>query len=185
MVFFIDIFLIKQMLNNEAVAEYNVASLIPMNILVLPVIFMRTDFTKIASNYKNRAFLKQYYTNFLWIFFGISIVGMLIAYFLGEWMFSFIGDEYQPFEIFMYLMAAVCISIMFRVPLGNMIAAFGKADFNTFTGVVTLVAALILNLVLIPSYGLLGATWATCISLVLSSAMNLVYFIWYLKYECE
>lgn len=185
MVFFIDIFLIKQMLDNEAVAEYNVASLIPMNILVLPVIFMRTDFTKIASNYKNRAFLKQYYTNFLWIFFGISMVGMSIAYFFGEWMFSFIGDEYQPFEIFMYLMAAVCISIMFRVPLGNMIAAFGKADFNTLTGIVTLVAAIALNLLLIPSYGLLGATWATCIALVLSSIMNLIYFIWYLKYECE
>lgn len=185
MVFFVDIYLIRDMIDNEAVAEYNVAGLIPLNVLVLPVIFMRTDFTKIASNYKNRKFLKEYFINYLWLFFGISIIGLLIAYFLGEWMFSFIGDDYQPFELFMYLMFAACISIMFRVPLGNMIAAFGKAKFNTISGVITLVVAVVLNLIFIPKYGLLGATWATCISLVISSALNLAYFIWYLKYECE
>lgn len=185
MVFFVDIYLIRDMIDNEAVAEYNVAGLIPLNVLVLPVIFMRTDFTKIASNYKNRAFLKNYYINYLYLFLAISIAGMLVSYFLGEWLFSFIGEDYQPFEIFMYLMAAVCISIMFRVPLGNMISAFGKARFNTISGVITLVFAVVLNFLFIPKYGLLGATWATCISLIISSVLNLAYFIWYLKYECE
>lgn len=185
MVFFVDIYLIRDMLGNEPVAEYNVAGLIPLNVLVLPVIFMRTDFTKIAANYKNRSFLKNYYINYLWLFFAISVAGMLLSYFIGEWLFSFIGDEYQPFELFLWLMAAVCISIMFRVPLGNMISAFGKARFNTISGVITLIFAVVLNLVFIPKYGLLGATWATCISLVISSVLNLGYFIWYLKYECE
>lgn len=185
MVFLVDIYLIKNMLDNEAVAEYSVASLIPMNVLVLPVVFMRTDFTKLASNYKNRKFLKNYYVNYLWLFFGVSVLGFLISYFWGEWVFSFIGDEYQPFDLFMYLIFATCISIMFRVPLGNMISAFGKAQFNTVSGVITLIFSIILNLVLIPKFGLKGAAWATCMSLIISSILNLGYFIWYLKYECE
>ncbi|MEZ4908076.1 MAG: polysaccharide biosynthesis C-terminal domain-containing protein [Saprospiraceae bacterium] len=185
MVFLVDIFLIGNILNNEAVAEYNAAGLIPLNILMLPVIFMQTDFAKIAHNYKNKRYLKSYYKKYLSLFVPLSVIILFLGFFFGEQMFSLLGKDYHPYNLFMYLLFAVSISILFRVPLGNMISAFGKARFNTISAIITLVVAIVLNLIFIDKYGLTGAAWATCISLILSSILNLAYFIWYIKYECE
>lgn len=184
-VFFIDIYLIGNILGENQVAEYSAASLIPLNILLLPNIFIRTDFTKLATNYKNRKFLKEYYFNFLKLFSIIVSIGMLIAIFLGEWIFSFLKDDYNPYDIFVYLMAIASLNILFRIPLANMFSAFGKARFNTITGISVLVISIILNLILIPKYELNGAVLATGIALISSNIIYLVYFFWYLKNECE
>ncbi|MGI9525951.1 MAG: oligosaccharide flippase family protein [Weeksellaceae bacterium] len=184
-VFFIDILLIGMLLGDVYVAEYSAASLIPLNILLLPNIFIRTDFTKLAVNYKNRAFLKNYYFNFLKLFSLITFLGMLVAIFLGEWMFSFLDKDYSPYTLFIYLMAISSISMLFRVPLANMFSAFGKARFNTITGISVLIISVILNYIFIPLYQLEGAVLATGIALVSSSIIYLVYFLWYLKNECE
>ncbi|MXV37503.1 oligosaccharide flippase family protein [Flavobacteriaceae bacterium Ap0902] len=184
-VFFIDIYLIGNLLGETQVAEYSAAALIPMNILLLPIIFIRTDFTKLAANYKNRTFLKNYYFNFLKLFAIIISIGMLIAIFFGEWIFSFLGKEYSPYELFLYLMVASSISILFRVPLGNMFSAFGRAKVNTIIGSITLILSIFLNLILIPKFGLIGAAWATCICLIISSILNVIYFFWYLKNACD
>ncbi|MDO5510195.1 MAG: oligosaccharide flippase family protein [Weeksellaceae bacterium] len=185
LIFFLDIYLIGNLINNEAVAEYNVASLIPVNILLLPGIFIATDFTRIAANYRNREFLTSYYKNYLLIFLGISAVGLLISYFFGEWIFGFLGKEYQPFNLFMVLMGGVLIAIMFRVPLGNIISALGRARFNMISSGITLVVSVILNLWWIPLFGLMGAAYATAGALVFSSILHLAYFLWYLKYACK
>ena len=180
-VFFLDIFIIKQYMQDVDVAEYSAATLIPLNILVLPLIFMRTDFTKIAQNEKNPTFLRNYFYNYFRIFLVLCIVGMLASYFLGEWLFGFLGSEYQPFNLFMILMIGACSAILLRVPLTGIISALGHAKVNTITGIITLVVALILNIILIKKYGLVGTAWATTISLSISGLMSWIYFEWYLR----
>ena len=162
-------------------AEYGAATLIPMNILILPLIFMRTDFTKIAQNEFNIKFLRNYYYNYLGLFFILSIGGMLIAYFLGEWIFSFLGSDYSPYDIFLILMIGACSAILLRVPLTGILTALGFAKINTITGIITLVIALIINYLWIPKYGLAGAAWATTISLTVSGIMSWIYFEWHLR----
>lgn len=184
-VFLIDIYLIGNLLGENQVAEYSAASLIPLNILILPNIFIRTDYTKLAVNYKNRVYLKNYYFNFLKLFAIIITIGMLIALFLGEWIFSFLGKEYNPYQLFIYLMIICCLSMLGRVPLANMFSAFGKARFNTITGISVLLISIVLNLILIPKYELNGAVLATGIALISSNLIYVVYFFWYLKYKCE
>lgn len=182
-VFIVDTVLIGLLMNDTSVAEYNVAGLIPINILILPIIFMKTDFPQIARNFKNRNFLKNYYQQFFILFFIICLVGMLLAYFLGHWVLSFFGDEYQPYSIFIILMLGASISILFRIPLTNMIGAFGKTRFNTITGFITILLDIALNLYAIPRFGLTGAAWATTSSLILSSFFSLIYFFYYLRNE--
>lgn len=181
MVFLLDVFLIEKFMTTNDVAEYGAATLIPMNILILPLIFMRTDFTKIAQNEFNIKFLRNYYYNYLGLFFILSIGGMLIAYFLGEWIFSFLGSDYSPYDIFLILMIGACSAILLRVPLTGILTALGFAKINTITGIITLVIALILNYLWIPKYGLAGAAWATTISLTVSGIMSWIYFEWHLR----
>ena len=181
MVFLLDVFLIEKFMTTNDVAEYGAATLIPMNILILPLIFMRTDFTKIAQNEFNVRFLRNYYYNYFGLFLILSIGGMLIAYFLGEWIFSFLGSEYAPYPIFLILMIGACSAILLRVPLTGILTALGFAKINTITGIITLIIALILNFLWIPSYGLQGAAWATTVSLTVSGIMSWVYFEWHLR----
>lgn len=183
LVFFLDIFLIDYFLTKDDVAEYRVAALIPINLLILPMIFMKTDFTKISKNFRNRTFIATYYSNYFLLFLVISVLGLIFSYFVGEWMFGFIGAEYQPFRLFMILMLGACSAMLLRVPLGNMIAAFGKIQFNTVSALVTILIDFVLNILLIPRYGLEGAAWATSFSLLLSGLFNLGYFVWYLQKE--
>lgn len=182
-VFIVDSILIGLLMSDTAVAEYNVAGLIPINILILPIIFMKTDFPQIAKNFKNRNFLKNYYQQFFILFLIICTAGMLIAYFLGDWILSFFGKDYEPYSIFIILMLGASISILFRIPLTNMISAFGKTRFNTITGFITILADIGLNLYAIPRYGLIGAAWATTSALILSGLLSLIYFFYYLKKE--
>lgn len=182
-VFIVDTILIGLLMSDTAVAEYNVAGLIPINILILPIIFMKTDFPQIARNFKNRNFLKNYYQQFFILFLIVCTAGMLIAYFLGDWILSFFGKDYEPYSIFIILMLGASISILFRIPLTNMISAFGKTRFNTITGFITILADIGLNLYAIPRYGLIGAAWATTSALILSGLLSLIYFFYYLKKE--
>lgn len=181
MVFFLDVFIIKQFMQDVDVAEYNAAALIPLNILVLPLIFMRTDFTKIAQNESNPTFLRGYFYNYFRIFLALCTIGLLFSYFFGEWMFSFLGKDYQPYNLFLILMLGACSAILLRVPLTGIISALGKAKVNTITGIITLIIALILNIVLIKKYGLVGTAWATTISLTISGLMSWAYFEYYLR----
>ncbi|MDO5656368.1 MAG: polysaccharide biosynthesis C-terminal domain-containing protein [Flavobacteriaceae bacterium] len=180
-VFFLDVFLIEKFMTADDVAEYGAATLIPLNILILPLIFMRTDFTKIAQNELNYKFLRNYYKNYFYLFLIITSVGMLLSYVLGEWLFSFLDDAYSPFDIFLILMLGSCFAILLRVPLTGILNALGFAKINTITGLFTLFLSLGLNLYLIPIYGLHGAAWATTLSLMVSGVLSWIYFEWYLR----
>lgn len=180
-VFAVDILLVGNLLGNSATAEYNAAALIPINLLFLPTIVMKTDFPKIAKNYTNAAFLKNYFKNYLILFSLICLALMAGAYFFGEWLFSFLGKDYSPYSLFMVMMLGTCPALLLRVPLTNIISALGKVKINSITGILTLAIDVALNLLLIPKYGLMGAAWATAISLLLSGIMTLIYFIFYLK----
>ena len=185
MVFLVDIILIGFLLNDEAVAEYKVAALIPTNLLILPFIFIKTDFKKIAENYLNKTFLVNYFKSFSLLFLMISIFILIGGFVLGKWLFSFLNSEYQPFELFIILLFGTLFSMTLWVPLSNMIGAFGKTKINTFIGIFTILINIILNIILIPKWELYGATISSVVSLVICGVLSLLYFLWYLKTYCE
>ncbi len=78
-------------------------------------------------------------------------------------------------------MINVASTFLFRVPLGNMLAAVGKAKWNSYSALIMLLINLILNYILIPKYGIAGAAYATVISISLSSIVSMILFIKYLK----
>ncbi|MCB9202670.1 MAG: polysaccharide biosynthesis C-terminal domain-containing protein [Flavobacteriales bacterium] len=182
LIFITDSIMIFHMLGSESNAEYRVASIIPINLLFLPVVFMKTDYVTIAKNSINRSFLINYYKNYFYLFLIISFLILLISTFFGEEILSMFGKQYaNSFSIFFILMIASCLSLLLRVPLGNIISALGKSNINLISALLTFLLDIILNYFFIQRYGLIGASYATAIALLFSGLINFTYFTHYLS----
>lgn len=167
---------------SDMVATYKVAALIPFSLVFLPSVFMQTDFVYIAEKYKDRSYLLNYYKKYFVMFFIITSIILSVWYGLGTQIIKLFGPEYlEAQSLINILMINVATTFLFRVPLGNILAAVGKAKWNSYSAITMLFINLILNYILIPQYGIFGAAYATVLSIGLSSIIALILFIKYLN----
>jgi O-antigen/teichoic acid export membrane protein len=174
------------MADSYQLAIYKVATIIPVNLLFIPMVLLKTDYVYIAEKHKDRKFLINYYKKYLLIFsaiFVVIIVGWLI---FGDLLISIFGSEYSSAKpLVSILLIMVGGAFLTRIPLGNMINALGKSQWNSISNLILLFVNFILNAILIPEYGLTGAAIATSISVWLSGIINIFLFNYYLKNMCE
>lgn len=164
------------------VAVYRAASLIPFSLVFIPSVFMQTDFVYIAEKFEQKKYLIAYYKKYLLVFSVITAVVLGVWYAAGSWIVGIFGPEYrEALPLINILMINVFSTFLLRVPLGNILAAVGKASWNSWSAFAMLVVNLLLNLWLIPLYGVFGAAYATVSSIGLSSLLNLLLFAIYLK----
>jgi O-antigen/teichoic acid export membrane protein len=168
--------------DSNQLAVYKVATIIPANLLFIPMVLLKTDYVYIAEKHLDRKFLINYYRKYLIIFISILIGILLIWFIFGNWIISIFGPEYARSKaIVSILMIMVSGAFLTRVPLGNIINAIGKSHWNSISNLVLLLVNFILNAVLIPKYGLTGAAVATSISIWISGFINIALFSNYLK----
>lgn len=164
------------------VATYKVASLIPFSLIFIPSVFMQTDFVYIAERYKDGHYLLNYYKKYCMVFLPITAAVLGVWYLFNDTIVLLFGQNYvDALPVMNILMINVFSTFLFRVPLGNILAAVGKAKWNSYSAVVLLVINLGLNYVLIPKYGVFGAACATVSAIGLSSVINVVLFFVYLR----
>jgi O-antigen/teichoic acid export membrane protein len=164
------------------VATYKAASLIPFSLIFIPSVFMQTDFVYIAEKYEQKKYLINYYKKYLMVFLLITAVILGTWYSCGDMIVRIFGSEYIDAKpLINILMINVFSTFLFRVPLGNILAAVGKASWNSYSAIVLLGVNLLLNLWLIPLFGIYGAAYATVSSIALSSLLNVILFLVYLK----
>lgn len=164
------------------VATYRVASLIPFSLIFIPSVFMQTDFVYIAERYNDKKYLLNYYKKYVLIFVFIAAAILAIWYSLNSKIVTLFGPQYiDALPIINILMINVVSTFLFRVPLGNILAAVGKSKWNSYSAVALLVVNFALNFILIPKYNIYGAAYATVISISLSCVINMILFIVYLK----
>lgn len=77
------------------------------------------------------------------------------------------GPSLAPLFILLPGVVAVSISKV----LGGYVSGLGRSGLNSFVNIVTVVSNVALNIVLIPTYGIVGAALASLVSYSLSSAM--------------
>ena len=164
------------------VAVYKAASLIPFSLVFIPSVFMQTDFVYIAERHKEKKYLIGYYRKYLGVFSLITLVILSVWYIAGGEIVRIFGPEYtEARPIINILMINVLTTFLLRVPLGNILAAVGKAKWNSWSAGILLIVNLLLNYLLIPRFGIYGAAYATVSSIGLSSVVSLVMFAVYLK----
>jgi len=178
--YLIDTFLIGLMIRSETiVATYKVSTLIPFSLFFIPASIMTFAYPYFAKYSDDKMFVKHYYRKLTWGLFALnSVISLLLIAFAPFVIRLVFGSNYLdaviPFRIlsFGYLIAGT-----FRISSGNLIASLGKVKVNFYNAIISGIANVILDILLIKYYGAMGAAIATVLIFVISSVVS----GWYLN----
>ncbi|MFP3596281.1 oligosaccharide flippase family protein [Chryseobacterium sp. SIMBA_029] len=181
--FSLDILLLGFLMNENAVAHYRVAILIPSNITFLATSFMQSDFPMLSKNYRNKFFLRSYIINYHKVFIpvciGIFVFFIFFSHYILQWFFGIAYVDNS--ELMMILLVGFNIGMLTRNLYGNLLPAVGKVEINTWVGVASLMFLAITAYLLIPIYGTAGMAIAMTSTLLISGFSCLIFFFLYLR----
>jgi O-antigen/teichoic acid export membrane protein len=180
----LDIFLIGLLLADpKIVALYKVATIIPYNLIFIPMSFMATDYVLIAENFKNVNFLKSQAKKYIILFSVLVIVILIPIYLFSKPLIKIIfGSNYEDsYRIARVLIIGIAGGFVVRIPFGNILGALGKAHWNVFNAYCMLFINILLDYFFIIKYGAIGAAYATSIIMWASGIVSFSMFLWYIK----
>lgn len=174
-----DVLILSFLMNENAVANYKVAILIPANITFLALTFMQSDFPELAKNYQNRDFLTNYIRNYYKIFIPVSVIIFLIGFiFKTKILRLFFSAKYADNSmVFAVLLGGFCLNMLFRNLYGNLLSAVGKMKINTVVSTITLAVLIAFSFILVPKFGVNGMATGLAITLFLNGLL-LMFSLW-------
>lgn len=169
--------------SNHIIASFKVATIIPFTLLTLPGILMISDFSYLSRSYKDPHILKDYYLNYLKIVMPIStLIFFLLIYWGNNIISLFFGSQYiDCLPSYYCFMIATYFTYVFRNPLGNILLAIGKANWNGYNTYLFCFLYIISTLLFYNSLGYYSAVYSLCATFVLSGFVSLYYFVHYLN----
>lgn len=180
----LDVFMLAQLLNSEeAVADYKVAYTIPACLSILSGaigMFVSPYFIK---NEKNKLWVrKNYILCFLITFIVVFIVALLIGIFSKQIVILLYGKNYLNIVPLMrVLLLAAVANAGLRFTTANILASIGEVRYNLFVSAIAIVMQVVVNLYMIPHYGILGPAITSICSYVFMGVT--LFFIFNRKYE--
>ncbi len=180
----IDIILIGNMIKDTSIiAIYNLATLIPMNMIFLPTSVMVFLYPYFAKQCNNKAWIKAKYVKlqkYLAIINGlISVICIIFDPLIIKIIF---GAEYlEGINAFRILWVGYFIAATFKVPSGNILFTIKKVKVNLFISIISGILNIVLDIVLILKFGYNGAAIATVITYIVSSLISNIYLNKYLN----
>jgi O-antigen/teichoic acid export membrane protein len=141
------------------------------NMVFAPMVsgyYARGEIEKIEYNYKNITKMMFMFSMFFW--------GFLLVF--SRELLSIFGTEFEQGS---GVVVPVCMGQLVKTSVGNagpMLAMIGKSSLNLFIMIITLALLVVLNLVLIPRLGIVGAGIANLATVTVTSLLEL-YFIYY------
>ncbi|WP_165852182.1 oligosaccharide flippase family protein [Chryseobacterium pennae] len=179
----LDILLLGFMLNENAVANYRIAILIPSNIIFLATSFLQSDFPVLSKNFKDKKFLKSYVVNFNKFFFPICLGILVFFYVFKKYIIIlFFGETYvENTTLLMILSIGFTLGMLTRNLYGNLLPAVGKIEINTWLSIGSLLFLAVLAYILVPVYGVIGMGIAMTATLLISGLGYLFFFFSYLR----
>lgn len=178
-----DVLLLSFLMNENAVANYKVAILIPANITFLALTFMQTDFPILAKNFDNKNFLRSYVENYYKIFIPVSVGIFFVGFlFKTEILHLFFSSKYADNSwVFVILLAGFCINMLLRNLYGNLLSAVGKMKINTVVSLLTLILLVLLSFLLVSKFEVLGMALSLSLSMLMNGLALMLSFHLYLK----
>ena len=157
--------MIGNMLNTKEVGIFAAAGKISDLPIAIILVFNSTLYPYLAENFKSRPDLfKRQYLLFTEIYTVMSYLMLIIVVFGGGWI---MGIYPQSFSAGAMVLKINFIGLVFIFNAGlrnSYLSLTGNQGFLLYTTLVSMVLNILLNLVLIPSYGINGAAWASTAS---------------------
>ncbi len=176
----IDIIMLNKYVSLELVGEYNIIARVTLQVLFFNQVIVSYYYPRLAKMFSQKKSIKQisaYNRKFLFLsFISVSIVSLFL--FIGVYYFALfdilnIKNKEIFFNVFLILMITQIIysAICFY---GNILIYIHKQNIEYFNNFMVLLLAIILNILLIPTYGVLGASIATSIALLLGNFLQML-----------
>jgi len=167
----------------KEIALLRVATIIPMNLLILPLIVLTTDFVHLSKNYKNANLLRNYYINFLKTFSMICFFPFLLLFVFNKQIIVILfGNAYEGCSYMsLILNISILFSFLFRIPLGNIIAAVGKANWNVVHTLFWIIVFIPTCIWVYPIWGVNGIASVIAGIFIVSGFFSILIFSYYLK----
>ena len=181
--FSLDVMLLGFLMNENAVANYKVAILLPSNITVLAISFMQSDYPLLSKNYQNKNFLKSYIKNYYKIFIPICILILGFFYFFKDLLLKvFFGTNYSDnSNLMMILLLGFTFGMLSRNLFGNLLPAVGKIEVNTWVSIISLMILCVSAYFLVNTFGIIGMGFSLSLVLIWEGLAYLTFFGNYLK----
>lgn len=173
----LDTFMLGYFSSTRDVGIYNVVypiaqlltiGLTSFSFLLMPII------SELDSKKENERMLQMYQIVTKWIFMGTLPVFMVIAVFPEMTIVITFGREYVDGALALSLLSVAYFSHAIAGPNADVLTSLGHTRLIMWDNIVIGVINTILNIILIPNYGFLGAGTATAISYL---ALNAIYLI--------
>lgn len=172
----IDIIMLGWLSSSENVGLYTVATRLVLFIAFFLQITNAVLSPRIATYFKENKInaIRNLVQNVTSVLFLLGLISVLFFFFLGNSFLSFWGEEFtEAYAILMIL----SIGQFFNVSTGCsgilLIMSGNEKIFSTLTGII-LILNIILNFILINSYGIIGAAIATSFTMVLENCIRVL-----------
>jgi len=112
------------------------------------------------------------------ISFTITVlISILLFAFSGPLVKLLFGAKFIPSIVPLLILIPGTLIFSLQTILASDIAGRGKPEYNTYISFGGLLITIVLDLVLIPAYGVSGAAWASTVSYIASTAATIVIFL--------
>lgn len=168
---------IEKYVGIAAVGIFAVANKIPGIVGMFYNFFHQAWIATAVEEYESSDF-QQYYNNVLKsLTFFQTIICLGIMSFGNFFIFTFVGYEYHSA---IHYLPILCVSILFSNMAtfeGSIFSANKQTKYLFYTVIIAAASSLILNFILIPIWGILGA----CISVLVAQVISVITRIFFLK----
>ncbi|MEM7550900.1 MAG: flippase [Bacteroidota bacterium] len=174
----IDVWMIGAFINPAAVATYNVAMRIA-NLFEVPTMAMASIiFPEMVSKVKldGEKAIRPIYEKSVAIIILLTVPFILIVIiFSSDIVYLLAGEGYSETSPVLQITIFLGMFIPFTKQMGVVLDAVGKASLNMKFVILAAIINVILNVIAIPTYGIIGAASATLTTMFITAVIALVY----------
>jgi O-antigen/teichoic acid export membrane protein len=179
--FKVDLLLIAFYLNIESVGFYALATGLIQKVRDIPSSIQTVFFPEVTSktDSESNQITQRVYRS---VFLIMVVVGILLAILARPLIHLLYGREFLPSVVPFIILIGGCVIIRGNVGiLSTSLAGRGKPEYAAVSNGISLVLNIILNIIMIPRWGILGAAIATSISAFLNSLLLFGFYIFVTK----
>lgn len=183
LIFLLDVFFIGIILNNTAVAQYRIYSVIPFNLFFIAALFFQTSYPRLCEKHNDNKFQLDFLYNFWKFIFPVCILIIIFGFTFSEFILKlFGGNYYKTTIVFRILLLASVIVLILRTPFGYLLASKGKSIYNLLASAVSILSLIIFIKPVILNFGLEGVAWLSLCNFFLVGGLQMIAYF-YLIYH--
>jgi O-antigen/teichoic acid export membrane protein len=183
LLFIIDLILIGELMTDPlTVTHYKYISIIPFSLLLLPRVFMATDFVSLTEKIGQKVYIRNYIKSYQLFFSLMSLLIFSISCFFSKSILLLFGKEYVNYsDSFVILIFGITGIFIFRGVYGNLLSSIGKMTVNYYIISTAIIINIISNYYFIPIYGIKAAAITSSILMWFTGILSWVCFSYLYK----